>query len=155
MVIRSTAGAALLLTGLLVGAETAMACSCAPVDPMEKLAGSKGAVTARLLEVRRPPAGEEAVSSADPTRFIYRTGRVVKGAARGLKRGRRLVVQSPLSEASCGLAGEPGGLTGLFVDRDDGRWTSNLCSQIGRATMLRLGGPKVSNDNPGRCRNGG
>jgi hypothetical protein len=155
MVIRAIAGAALLVTVLLLGAETAMACSCAPVDPREKLAGSKGAVTARLLEVRRPPAGEEAVSSADPTLFIYRTGRVVKGAARGLKRGRRLAVQSPLSEASCGLAGEPGGLTGLFLDRENGRWTSNLCNQISRATMLRQGGPKASNVNPGRCRNGG
>lgn len=144
MVIRAIAGAALLLTVLLLGAEAAMACSCAPIDPKEKLADSNGAVTARLLEVRPLGAGDEAVSSADPTRFIYRTGRVVKGAARGLKRGRRLVVRSPLSEASCGLGGDPGGLTGLFLDREKGHWTSNLCSQISRATMLRLGAAEAS-----------
>lgn len=125
MVIRAIAVAALLLTLVLLSAEAAMACSCLPIDPKKKLAGSKGAVTARLLEV-----GEED--------FVYRTGRVVKGEARGLQRGRRLVVRSQLPGTSCGLEGEPGGLTGLFLDRENGRWTSFSCNQVSRAAMLGL-----------------
>lgn len=137
---RAIASAGLLLAVLLLSAEEAMACSCAPIDPRQAVADSKGAVTARLLEVRRPTSGDEPVSSAAPTDFVYRTGRVVKGAQRGLQRGRRLVVQSQLSEASCGLSGEVGGLTGLFLQRTNGRWTSSLCSQISRARMLQLKG---------------
>jgi len=137
MVTRALAGAGLLLTIVLLSAEAAMACSCAPIDPTAKLADSKGALTARLLEVKRVTE-EEPVSSADPTNFIYRTGRVLKGGARGLQRGRRLVVRSVLSDVSCGLVTEVGGLTGLFLERENGRWTSGLCSQISRAQMLRL-----------------
>lgn len=116
-----------------------MACSCAPIDPKAKLAESKGAVTARLLEVNRV-SGEEPASSTDPANFVYRTGRVLKGGARGLQRGRRLVVRSVLSDASCGLVSELDGLTGLFLERENGRWTSGLCSQISRGQMLRVGG---------------
>lgn len=144
VVMRAVASAGLLLTGLLLSAEAAMACSCAPIDPKQGVADSKGAVTARLLEVRRPTAEDESGSSAAPTHFVYRTGRVVKGAARGLQRGRRLVVQSQPSEVSCGLSGEVGGLTGLFLERMNGRWTSGLCSQISRARMLRVRGPEAS-----------
>ncbi len=136
---RAIASAGLLLAVLLLSAEAATACSCVPIDPKQAVAESKGAVTARLLEVKRPIEGEP-VSSATPTDFVYRTGRVVKGAARGLRRGRRLVVQSQLSEASCGLSGEVGGLTGLFLQRRNGRWTSSLCSQISRARMLQVKG---------------
>lgn len=141
VVMRAIASAGLLLAVLLLSAEAATACSCVRTDPKQAVAESKGAVTARLLEVKRPIEGDEPVSSATPTDFVYRTGRVVKGAARGLRRGRRLVVQSQLYEASCGLSGEVGGLTGLFLQRRNGRWTSSLCSQISRARMLRVQGP--------------
>ena len=137
---RAIASAGLLLAVLLLSAEEAMACSCAPIDPRQAVAESQGAVTARLLKVERLSAEGEPVSSLDPTNFIYRTGRVVKGAKRGLERGGRLVVRSPFLEASCGLSGEVGGLTGLFLERVDGRWTSSLCSQISRARMLQVKG---------------
>lgn len=139
VVIRAIAGAGLLLTVVLLSAEAAMACSCAfGVTPDRQLARADAAVTARLLEVERLSDGDEPVSTADPANFIYRTGRVVKGQARGLQRGRRLVVLSPLSGASCGLEGEVGDLTGLFLERENGRWTSGLCSQVSRSSMLRL-----------------
>lgn len=133
----------------LLSAEAAMACSCVPIDPKQGVADSKGAVTARLLEIQRPMARDEPASSGHPANFVYRTGRVVKGAARGLKRGRRLMVQSALSEASCGLSGEVGGLTGLFLQREDGRWISGLCSQISRAQMLRLRRPAARSSSCG------
>ena len=98
VVMRAIASAGLLLAIFLLSAEAAMACSCVPIDPKQGVADSKGAVTARLLEIQRPMARDEPASSGHPANFVYRTGRVVKGAARGLKRGRRLMVQSALSE---------------------------------------------------------
>jgi hypothetical protein len=122
----------------MVSAEAAMACSCALVAPERQLARADGAVSARLLEVERLSDADEPVSTLDRTNFVYRTGRVVKGEARGLQRGRRLVVRSQFSGASCGLDGDVGALTGLFLYRESGHWTSGLCNQISRASMLRL-----------------
>lgn len=113
-----------------------MACSCAPINLKRGLADADGAVTARLLSVDLV-GGDGPVSSADPADFVYRTGRVLKGS--GLQRGRRLVVRSVRSDASCGLLHDVGGLTGLFLQREDGRWTSSLCSQTSRRQMLRAG----------------
>jgi hypothetical protein len=69
--------------------------------------------------------------------FVYRTGRVYKGKPR-LRRGRRQVVRSSLSKASCGLSRRVGALTGLFLMRADGRWQSNLCLQIPARRMRRV-----------------
>jgi hypothetical protein len=150
MVIRAIAAAALLLVAGLLTAQAAMACSCAPIDPGEALAEADGALTARLLRVDRLADGDGSVSTANPANFVYRTGRVLKG--RALQRGRRLVVRSVLSDASCGPIGDVGALTGLFLQREDGRWTSGLCSQTSRGRMLRLGkGAEPASGRHARC----
>jgi hypothetical protein len=122
VVLRVIAIVGVVATTVMVTAEAAMACTCAPMNPKKALASSKGAVTARLLE----KSGED---------FVYRTGRVVKGEARRLQQGRRLVVRSHLL---CGLEGDVGALTGLFLYRESGGWISGLCNQISRGQMLRL-----------------
>ena len=130
MLLRSI-GAGVLVTAIaLLGAEGAAACSCAFIAPETKLKQSDGAVVARLVRVKPIDDGDNVHSSADPTDFVYRTGRVYKGKQTGLRRGRRLVVRSVRSSATCGLSAEVGRLTGLFMDRQGGRWHSNLCSEV-------------------------
>jgi hypothetical protein len=126
MVIRAIASAGLVLMILLLSAESAMACSCVAVKPKTKLADSKGAVTARLLEV-------------DGADFVYRAGYVVKGKARGLRRGRRLVVRNVADGTSCGLSNRVGDVIGLFLSRKQGRWTAFSCDEISAGQMRRLG----------------
>ena len=124
--------AGLVVTLALAAAEGASACSCVQIDPETKLKQSDGAVVARLLRVK--PL-EQSYSAA----FVYRTGRVVKGKPR-LRRGRRLVIRSPLSSAACGLSDRVGRLTGLFLYREGGRWASNSCNEVAPRVMRSLDG---------------
>jgi hypothetical protein len=136
--LRVSAVAALVVATALLAAEGAMACSCVAIDPKTQLEQSDGAVVARLLKVK--PL-DDIGSSAN---FVYRTGRVLKGRQRGLRRGRRLVVRGPLQSASCGLSNDVGALTGLFMFREKGRWTSNLCLEIGARQMRKLEGASAA-----------
>lgn len=126
---------ALLLTlaAVLVGAETAQACSCAFVPAGRLLKESDGAVIARHLDVR--PVDD---SSFPEVEFIYRVGRVYNGGP-GLRRGRRIAVRTYNSDAVCGLTRTIGRLTGLFLQRVDGHWTSGSCLQISPRRMRRAG----------------
>ena len=58
------------------------------------------------------------------------------------------MVRSPRSSASCGLSQNVGRLTGLFLYRERGRWTSNSCNEVTPAQMRSL-------DEPGAARAGG
>jgi hypothetical protein len=138
MVIRIGALAGLVLVVLLLAAESAMACSCAFTPPQRQLELSDGAVIARLLRVK--PLDDVGASAA----FVYRTGKVLKGARHGLRRGRRLAVRGARQSASCGLSDEVGALTGLFLTREDGRWQSNSCREVSPAQMRGLERPSAS-----------
>src|SRR6185312_3780799 len=65
----------------LLGADAAMACSCAPINVREQLKASDGAFVGRLVAIREvnPPAQGEPTSSADPVDYVYRVGRVYNG----------------------------------------------------------------------------
>ena len=140
----------LIVVAVLAVAESAMACSCAIVPPREKLRQADGAVVARLLEVRPVEDGDNTQSSADPTDFVYRTGKVAQGRSR-LRKGRRLVVRSARDDASCGLSGRVGELTGLFLTRDEDRWTSGSCHEIAASQMRRLMRSKAGGATDERC----
>lgn len=107
------------------------------VAPRGQLRESDGAVVARLIAIRPLDDGDHAQSSGDPTDFVYRTGKVVKGRPR-LGRGRRLVVRSVRSDSSCGLSGRVGSRTRLFLSRDEGLWRAGSCQQTSTETMRRL-----------------
>jgi hypothetical protein len=115
---------------VLVGAESAQACTCAYVRPAVQLKRSDAALIARHLDVR-PIEGSAEVE------FVYRVGRVYKGE--GLRRGRRIRVRTYSSDSICGLTPTPGGLTGLFLARRDDGWTSGSCGQVSAKQMRRLG----------------
>jgi hypothetical protein len=135
---RAIATAAAALAIALVAADAAQACSCAPIDAHAALENSDGAFVGRLLAVRvvDPPVPGEPTSSADPTDYIYRVGRVYNGGP-GLRRGRRVKVRSARDSATCGLPDARGRLYGLFLTRRNGRWTSNSCSVVSPVEMRR------------------
>jgi hypothetical protein len=135
-VLRVLALVAAALAIALATAGSAAACSCIGEKPRDLLKQSDAAVTARLLEVR-PVGGGEPSSSADPTDFVYRIGRVVKGKAR-LTSGETLVVRSRYSGSSCGLSNFGGKVRGLFLTRENGRWRSWACREVPARQMRRL-----------------
>jgi hypothetical protein len=121
---------ALVLTALvvlIVGVESASACTCVPIDVERTLKRSDGAFNGRLLSVRQPEGTVD-------RRFRYRVGHVAKGPFR---RGQVVTVWSLNSEAICGLPGGVGRVYGLFVRRADERWTSSLCLTISPKRMRR------------------
>jgi hypothetical protein len=122
----------------LVAADGATACSCVPPRPAAQLKASDGAFVGRLVAIREadPPAEGEPIGSGDPVDYVYRVGRVYKRGP-GLRRGRRVRVRSARDSGTCGLPRGRGRLYGLFVFREDGRWTSNLCQVVTPAQMRR------------------
>jgi hypothetical protein len=136
---------AVVLIGMLIGTETAGACSCAPVPAEKQLKRADGAFNGRLLSVR--PV--EGTTEAD---FRYRIGRVFKGLFR---RGKVVTVRSQNSEAVCGLPQDTGVVYGLFVSRNERRWTSGACGVVSPRKMRRAAeGPDASGTaapNPGGC----
>lgn len=120
--------AAMALGIPLLAVDSAVACSCVPINVREQLKASDAAFVGRLVEVREvnPPAEGEPVGTGDPMDYIYRVGRIYKDGP-GINRGRRVRVRSVRGEATCGLPSRVGELIGLFVDRRHHRWHGSLC----------------------------
>jgi hypothetical protein len=112
----------------LIGAEQALACSCAaqPVD--DQLAQADAAVVGKLVDVDRRSAGG--------VELEYRVKRVFKGAP-GLKPGESLTLRSPTSGASCGLPRRKNRRYGLLLQRRRNRLTANLCSVVSPKKLRR------------------
>lgn len=121
--------AAAVSATMLVGVETAGACSCAFVSPKKQLKQADGAFNGRLLSVKPAEGTTEAA-------FRYRVGRVVKGPFR---RGRVVTVWSENGGSICGLPQGTGDLYGLFVSREEGQWTGGLCGTVSPRKMRRVG----------------
>jgi hypothetical protein len=112
-----------VLVGLamLVVAEAAGACSCAPQAPGESLREADGAVVGKLVKVL-PHGPLHAV-------FRYEVRHVYKGD--GLpKAGRMLDVRSSRRGAACGLPRRTGRGYGLFLFRRNGRWFGGICGVV-------------------------
>ena len=133
-----------------LGADSALACSCAPPDPEGMLEASDGAIIGRLVAVRvvDPPEEGELIGSGDPTDYVYRIRRAFKGA--GLRGGERVRVRSVRSGVTCGLPRGRGRLFGLFLERRDGRWRSNLCMTV-RPRQLRRAAAGDASSAAGGC----
>jgi hypothetical protein len=130
------AAAAVLAVGL-ASAEGAQACSCVTRhDLRAAMEHADGAFIGRLVAVRavNPPAEDEPVSSADPTDYVYRVGRVFNGGP-GLKRGRKVSVRSVRDGATCGLPRTRGRLYGLLAYRERRRWRSDSCNVFAPAEL--------------------
>jgi hypothetical protein len=119
--------AILVLAAMLLGVESAAACSCQPIRPTKLLKHADAAFNGRLLSVR-PKAGTPEAA------FRYRIGVVAKGPFR---RGQVVTLWSANSDAICGLTQGVGDLYGLFVSQVDGRWVSGTCGLIPPRVMRR------------------
>ena len=104
---------------VLVPAELASACSCAPLKPKEKLADSKAALTARV--VGKEPVGDNEVL---PQTFRYRL-RV--GVALKRKLGKHVSIEAGSSSASCGFSWRKRQVVGAYLYGRPGKWQTNLC----------------------------
>lgn len=114
-----------LLTTLLVGpAERALACSCAPSDPIDSLDRSDGAFVGTFTESH--PTDPPVDNSGEDTIYTFTVDEPIKGEF-----GDIAEVHSAFSGASCGLEIPPGEQAGLFLTKDaQGNWNSNLCATI-------------------------
>lgn len=105
----------------LVFAGSALACSCAPAAPVESLAGSDAAVTARLVAVE--PHG------ATRAEYRYEVLHVYRGRD-AIAPGSTLEVTSPRGSAACALPDRLGHSYGLFLLGDGRRWAGGLCGVV-------------------------
>jgi hypothetical protein len=114
------AAVSVVLLGL-VGAGSALACSCAPSAPAELLARSDAALSARLLSVE--PHG---VSRG---KYRYEVLHVYRGPE-PIKPGETLKVISPRGSAACALPKGIGHNYGLFLLGSGRRWAGGLCGVV-------------------------
>jgi hypothetical protein len=112
----------------LIGAESAMACTCAAQRVDEQLAAADAALVGRLVDVDRVRSGG--------VKLEYRVNRVFKGAP-GLKKGESLTLRSPGTTAACGLPRKKDKRYGLLLDRRRKRLTANLCSVVSPKRLRR------------------
>jgi len=115
--------AALALLSLVAAAE-AYACSCRPVDLERDLPLADAAMIGTVLE--RTVVGGTAT-------YLFRVEQVYKGDVDS-----RAEVVTPASGASCGLEARVGDRLGLLLTRENGEWTSGLCSEADPADFLAL-----------------
>jgi hypothetical protein len=111
---------------MLVAADGASACSCAPQPPAESLRQADGAIVGRLVKVL--PHG--------PLHAVYRyeVSRVYKGE---ISKGRVLNVRSSRRAAACALPRRTGRSYGLFLAQRHGRWFGGICEVISPARLGR------------------
>lgn len=105
----------------LVGAGSALACSCAPSAPAELLAESDAAIAARLLSAK--PQG------ATRAEYRYEVLRVYRGRGE-IESGTIVKVTSPRGSAACALPDGIGHNFGLFLLGDGRRWAGGLCGVV-------------------------
>lgn len=119
----------LVALAMLVAADGAQACSCAPQAPAESLREADAAVTARLVAVL--PHG--------PSQALYRyeVRRVYKGAEK-LEAGRMLDVHSSRRSAACALPRRIGRVYGIFLLSRHSRWFGSICRVVSPKRMRRV-----------------
>ena len=115
-----------VVLAMLVLADGAVACSCAPQAPAEALRESDAAVVARLVEVM--PRGK---LHAD---YRYEVRQVYRGAA-SIDKGQMLTVRSGRNAAACALPRRLNHVYGLFLTRARGRWFGGICGVISPQRM--------------------
>ncbi len=116
-------GAVAVVAALSAAVEPARACSCIPPDPWVFLKQSDGAFVGRLTS--RDDIGE------GRARLTFSVERAVKGQI-----GASVDVLTANNGAACGIEASDGQRIGLFLSREDGRWTGTLCWQVAPEDLL-------------------
>jgi hypothetical protein len=114
-------GWVIVVLAMLVLADGAMACSCAPQAPAEALEQSDAAVVARLVKVL--PHGKLHADYRYEVRRVYRGGETIE-------KDQMLTVRSGRRAAACALPRRLDHLYGLFLVRRQGGWFGGICGVI-------------------------
>lgn len=114
-------GVMLVALAMLVVAEGASACSCAPQTPARSLREADGAIVGRLVRVL-PHGALHAV-------YRYEVLHVYKGGD-SITTGKMLDVHSSRRAAACALPRRLGRSYGLFLFRRQGRWWGGICGVV-------------------------
>jgi hypothetical protein len=101
-----------------VDADRAGACSCADLDPRDRVEAGVPAVIGRVVS-----APDRLTASPRAARYVVRVERAVN-----VRLGDEVVVHASPFSSSCGVDWEVGQRVGAFLDRSRGRWTTGLCS---------------------------
>jgi hypothetical protein len=111
------------VTGLVVSAIAAHACSCAPASEAKYFRLADVVFTGTLIDRQEPPSRPE-MSSGDPATLTFDVGRVHKGEAQRLQQ-----VETAMWGASCGLEIEGSGPFLVYADHapDGATLTASLC----------------------------
>ena len=134
--------------------QAAKACSCVNGDPRDMFNAADGAFVGTFLESH--PVEPNPDNSAADTIYTFTLNEEYKGELG--EPGDIVEVHAPLSGASCGIEAQPGRDYGLFLTlRDDGAWSSSLCSQVSPARMREGASPlpAPTSDGPVRLIAGG
>lgn len=115
----------LLATSLLVlSANSANACTCAPTTPKQSFESSSAVFSGGVIDVVGQETGSnEPVSSNEPVKVIFEVSKVWKG-----KVEQQLVVTTPASEASCGYSFQEGEEYLVYAYAQEAELQTNLCS---------------------------
>lgn len=138
----------------IVPLQPAKACSCVNGDPRDMFGGADGAFVGTFVESH--PVEPNPTNSGADTIYTFTLDEEYKGELG--EPGDLVEVHAPLSGASCGIEAEPGEAYGLFLRlRDDGAWSSSLCSQVSPETMREAASPlpEPTSDGPVRLVAGG
>ncbi len=107
-----------------VGVDQAGACTCAPLDPRDRLADGDPAVLGEVVARR----------ATEPAGYAY-TVRVEDAFNATL--GAEVVIDGGSMSAACGFTWRVGQRVGAFLHREAGEWTTDLCSLIAPAELRR------------------
>jgi hypothetical protein len=111
-----------------VGVQRAGACSCAGVDPRERLADGEAALVGRVV-AKRP---SQDVPFGEGYQYTVRVERQFH-----VELGSEVLLAAGANEGSCGFEWEVGERVGTFLQRDGGDWTTNLCQLVEPAELER------------------
>ena len=118
----------ILVAATAAGVDQAGACSCAGLDPRDRLAEGEPAVVGEVVS-RRAVEGR-------PFDSVYEyTVRVEADFNSAL--GPEVVITSGTSSGACGFTWEVGQRVGAFLYREAGAWSTNLCSLVEPAELER------------------
>lgn len=139
---------------LVLPIQAAKACSCVNGDPRDMFQDADGAFVGTFLESH--PVEPNPTNSGADTVYTFTLDEEYKGELG--EPGDLVEVHAPLSGASCGIEAEQGEAYGLFLYlREDGAWSSSLCSQVSPGKMREAASelPAPTSDGPVRMIAGG
>ena len=123
MAVRLTLGLALVMlaVSVAVGADLARACSCAGIDPRDRLAEGEAAVIGKVT-------ASKTAETSPSGQIVEYTVQVERAFNASL--GEEVRVRGETNEGICGFTWKVGERVGAFLTRNGEHWTTGLCSLV-------------------------